>query len=130
MKEELRINVDGNGYMIHFEQGENWNMMYNGEVYPTIEVEHVSLDGSEVYEKVICYESNFCSDLIEQFDKVEVRCLFEFSYNWRGVWEGRIYPKDEEYWSEELREMADLWDEIEKVFKQKIKDNNPNKQFD
>ena len=43
----------------------------------------------------------------------DCRCAFEFNF-WRGVWEGRIYFKDEEYWSEELKVMSDIWEQIEK----------------
>lgn len=61
----------------------------------------------------------------------EARVIFEFSFVWRGVWESRIYFKDTEYWGEELEEMKGAWDQIEKILKIKIKEDNPDyKYFD
>lgn len=51
---------------------------------------------------------------------------FEFIFCWKGVWEGRIYfPDDAEYWSEDLRIIADVWDQVEANLKQRIKLSNP-----
>ena len=57
--------------------------------------------------------------------KEGARCLFEFSFCWRGIWEGRIYFKDDEYWGEELEELKNLWDKIQAVFKERIKKEFP-----
>lgn len=48
------------------------------------------------------------------------RVLFDWSMAWRGVWEGRIYFKDDEYWAEELEIMTSLWKEISIFIKNKI----------
>lgn len=58
------------------------------------------------------------------------RCLFSFSFCWRGVWEGRIYFEDDEYWCEELEMIKLLWDEIEKNLKLRIKKENHDTVFD
>lgn len=58
-------------------------------------------------------------------DKTQARRLFNFSYCWRGVWEGRIYFTDEEYWSSELAELSKLWDFIEHHCKMLIKSRFP-----
>jgi len=31
------------------------------------------------------------------------------SYCWRGVWEGRLYFDEPEYWSQDLKELSDLF---------------------
>jgi hypothetical protein len=51
----------------------------------------------------------------------DCRCLFEFSICWRGVWDNRIYFKDDEYWAEELEEMSNFWKEIELLLQEQIK---------
>ena len=55
----------------------------------------------------------------------EAVVMFEFSFCWRGVWEGRVYFKQEEYWSEEIAEMNDIWNQIEPLLKDKIKAYDP-----
>ena len=49
----------------------------------------------------------------EMTDSDDPVAKFQGSFCWRGVWEGRIYFMEEEYWGEDLREMADLYDLIE-----------------
>jgi len=51
-------------------------------------------------------------------DENGARCLFGFLFCDRGVWEGRIYFKDDEYWSEELETMKIIWDKLEVILKQ------------
>ena len=67
------------------------------------------------------------SDSSVTYDEVNdnVRIMFSFSFVWRGVWEGRIYFSDDEYWSEELKTISILWDKIEAILKDKIRENNP-----
>lgn len=50
---------------------------------------------------------------------------FQGSFCWRGVWEGRIYFLEEEYWGEDLREMADLYDLIKDWCTNAIKNKYP-----
>lgn len=58
------------------------------------------------------------------------RCLFGFIFTWKGVWEGRIYFEDSEYWSEEIPVINELWMKIETLMKKTIKGENPNINFD
>jgi hypothetical protein len=69
------------------------------------------------------YRSKDSSDLTEDVD--QARVLFEWSFCWRGVWEGRIYFKDDEYWSSEIKTISDIWDVIEAKFKEQIINDNP-----
>lgn len=101
-------------YAIHYYY-DGW---MHGSVYPIIDMNDEIL--------MYCSKEDGCPEL----NLVKARCIFEFSYCWRGIWEGRIYFKDNEYWSEELREMADLWDKIEEAFKAKIKEIEPQNHYD
>lgn len=57
--------------------------------------------------------------------KEDGRCLFTFSFCWRGVWEGRVYFKDDEYWGAELSQMSRLWSMIVDHSKMSIKAKYP-----
>jgi hypothetical protein len=72
----------------------------------------------------VCMDS---SDTTTDIEKA--RIWFEFLFCWRGVWEGRVYFKDEEYWAEETKTIADLWSQIEAILKRKIKSDNPEYEF-
>ncbi len=63
-------------------------------------------------------------------DLNDARIMFEFSFCWRGVWEGRIYFKDDEYWCEEINTMSELWKLIEPQLKDRIRKANPNNIYD
>lgn len=56
-----------------------------------------------------CYYKKHESGDVHEFDPETCICLFEGSYFWRGVWEGRISYGGGEYWSEDLREMSTLF---------------------
>lgn len=80
-------------------------------------------------EQIIEYQCRASSMSTLEID--DARVMFEFSYCWRGVWEGCIYFKDEEYWSLEIKQMAEAWDKVESIVKQLIKSENPDyKYFD
>lgn len=98
-----------------------------------------SLDGQIVYGQVYAgdyesgsedffYLSHFDGGYTK--DQKEARCYFHFSYRWRGVWEGRIYFKDDEYWSDEIAEMAALWTLIEAHCKTVIQAAFPGDHYD
>lgn len=70
------------------------------------------------------YISKNSSDSEEDIEKARV--FFDFSFVWRGVWEGRIYFKDDEYWHEDIAVIHDAWNQIEKILKDRIKSDNPN----
>jgi len=67
-------------------------------------------DWSRGEEKGSAYLDKGNGGILEKFDKDKAECLFEGSYCWRGVWEGRIYFKQEEYWDNNLMEMAKLYE--------------------
>jgi hypothetical protein len=95
-----------------------YRMRWSGEVYPIYKY----TDGF-----YFIHENNSGNEL----DKAKARMWFEFSYCWRGVWEGRVYPKQEEFWGEDISIVSDLWDQIEKICKDKITADNPDyKHFD
>ncbi len=106
-------------YMVHFK--------YNGqslcfEVYPT----------QGYLSDKFCYISKENDpDEIEVFE--EGKCLMRFGgwFCWRGVWEGRLYFTDDEYWGEELSEMSELYNKhIVPWCKDFIKKQRPDGCFD
>lgn len=120
--ENFFIETEDQKYIIHYSIENNW---YSGNVYPITEWTHLPT-GKTGWS----YESHsFGGDTHEELNE-DCRCLFAFNFVWRGVWEGRIYFKDDEYWSEEIRMMADLWDKIEIVLKDKIKKSNTEYSYD
>lgn len=58
-------------------------------------------------------------------DRSKARYWFQFSFVWRGVWEGRVYPKQSEFMCEDLQELVEMWNKIEKILKDVIKQDNP-----
>lgn len=74
------------------------------------------------------YNSAKSSDLVDTIE--EARNYFDFSFCWRGVWEGRIYFKDDEYWSEELQSMAEIWAKLEVELKKRIRATRPTEKLD
>jgi hypothetical protein len=57
----------------------------------------------------IYYVSDECGDFTETIDN-DSRIVMKGSYCWRGVWEGRLYFPDCEYWGAELSEMSIFYD--------------------
>jgi hypothetical protein len=113
---DLKIDLldDGDEYIIHL----NKDFWIYGSVYPIYTSDSA------------CWEYQALEDGSPTSDKAKARHFFDFSFCWRGVWEGRIYFKDEEYWSEELREISILWDKIESVLKELIMNENPDARID
>jgi hypothetical protein len=94
-------------YHVHHE----WDgFRLNFDVYPVSDWESI-IDGSTgTYYTDIEKEP----DIRETFE--EGKCLKKLSGSmcWRGVWEGRLYFTDQEYWDEELAELSALFsDHIE-----------------
>lgn len=114
------LSIDHNKYSVEYNEDGMW---YKGSVYP---VSVCDFDGED---KLFYISQTDGTDILSHADVANVRVLFDFSFCYRGVWEGRIYFKDDEYWSEELMEMAKLWDEIQIVLKEKIKGQNPKQLF-
>lgn len=73
------------------------NSIINGQVYSGYLLE----DGTAIY--------HHKRGSIETNNIKAARNLFNFSYRWRGVWEGRVYFKDDEYWGEEVESLSELW---------------------
>ena len=70
-------------------------------------------------------------DSREKFE--EGKCLkkLEGSFCWRGVWEGRLYFPDEEYWGEEIAELSELYNAyIMPWCKNFIKERDPHNYYD
>lgn len=113
--------VDGEVFAVYFKDDgtPDYKMNWSGAAYPVYE----NQDGTFLY--MDKKNNNPIANIIS------AGCHFEFSFCWRGVWEGRIYHKEEEFWSEDLSVISDLWDKIEALLKQRIKDANPEyKHFD
>ena len=67
----------------------------------------------------------------EEFE--EGKCLkkLEGSFCWRGVWEGRLYFTDDEYWGEDIEELSRLYnDKIVPWCKDFIKKREPHISYD
>lgn len=88
-------------HMIHMNVA-NYTLTF--EVYPIIEWEK---DGKMGFSYVSKKDE---PDLIDEFKEDECVKKFEGSYCWRGIWEGRLYFTDDEYWEGELSEMAELYE--------------------
>lgn len=95
-----------------------WDGWIRGTVYPI-------WDSSDE----VLYQSKQSSDSVT--DKADAKVLFTFLFCWRGVWEGRIYfPDGEEYWSEELIEIASVWGQLQVKLKDFIKAQIPDNMYD
>lgn len=117
---ELLLESNFQDFQIVFEENESKNCLY-GKAF---EITCFGLgDDKTEYEYVSNYGSDGTTDI------GQARVFFNFSYVWRGVWEGRIYFKDEEYWCNELKTIHELWEKIEVFCKEKITLANPDATF-
>lgn len=115
MEPEL-ISADYTDFIVHFERSGNdpdYKMSWCGSA---TEIQKYS-DGSWQY------ASDTSSDSTGK--REEARVWFGWSFCWRGVWEGRIYFKQEEFWCEDLEAIPKLWNEIQARVKEQIKKDNP-----
>jgi hypothetical protein len=55
----------------------------------------------------------------------ENRHYFDYNFCWRGVWEGRIYFTDKEYWSEDISLINQIWIILENKLKEIIRESDP-----
>ena len=120
--EQIFIEVEHEKFLVEFEEKNGW---YNGNVYPITKWEHRQ-DGKKGWS----YNSKTSGGDTHEKLNDDVRVMFSFLFVWRGVWEGRIYFKDDEYWSGELKTMSDLWDRLEPILKDKIRQKEPDRSFD
>ena len=119
--EETFTSVELYDFLVRYEENEGW---YTGTVYP---IQRWSIVSSE--ETGWSYISDKSSDMVESLEE-GVRIMFEFRFVWRGVWDGRIYFKDDEYYSGELRTMHRVWEQLEEILKDKIRKNEPDREFE
>lgn len=107
---------EGESFVVHLNKDEKWK---DGDVYPINKY-----IGTENWG----YQAQKDGGHLDTTEGA--RCLFGFLFCWRGVWEGRIYFKDDEYWSEELGTIKELWEEIEKNLKARMKTQFPGNYYD
>ncbi len=117
--EPIIIKANDNDFIVHFNNTgtPECNMRWEG-----IATEIVIYNNGE-WE----YRSNSSSQMVSNIEGA--RTWFEWSFVWRGVWEGRIYFKDDEYWSSEMKTISELWNKIEVIVKDRIKTDNPDYKF-
>jgi len=87
-------------YAIHFEWIYETTLQF--KIYPIIEWEDFFTKKSGVY-----YQDKM-SDKTYDNPNDDCSCAMSGTYCWRGVWEGRIYFTDEEYWIEDLQPLSEL----------------------
>lgn len=105
-------------FRFEFEFTEYNNVFLKGKCYSG-SIEKIEIGQLWLYEsridgsrhEVLCDDSNV---------------MFEYSFCWRGVWEGRLYFPDKEYWSEDLAEINEAWNFAEEEFKKLIRLIQPN----
>lgn len=119
--EKIFFEIDNEDFVLHIMRDESWK---EGEVYPIQKYESFK-NGEGSGWGYLDVNDNSIID-----SSIDARKLFNFSFVWRGVWEGRIYFKDDEYWSEELSTISKLWDAIEVKMKDRIKQQNPENTYD
>lgn len=105
MKDRVRFTDD---YMVHFES-ENGDRSIRFRVYQVQDGEYLA--GPKKGKKVMLYVINMGPDPVDEdeFDESMTKEHIQGTYCWRGVWEGRLYFLHEEYWSEDLKELSDLF---------------------
>jgi hypothetical protein len=89
-------------FMVHFDL-EGFAIKF--EVYPVLDGVNLKTEQKNVY---YTSKEDGQSGIID-FDADTCLKKLEGSYCWRGVWEGRLWFTDEEYWGEELSELSELY---------------------
>ena len=70
-------------------------------------------------------------DSVQQFEIGKCLIKLTGSFCWKGIWEGRLYFNDEEYWGEDIQELSNLYNNhIVNWCKQYIKQRKPNNSYD
>jgi hypothetical protein len=113
--EKTIIRANNEDFIAHFkfEGDENYKMSWSG----TVAEIQIFDDGTWMYKSKV--SSDFTDNL------KDARIWFRWSFCWRGAWEGRVYFMDTEYWCEEMETIAEIWKQIERIVKNKIKSDNP-----
>ena len=118
----VRVRMDD--FMIHLDTRQHTIQF---EVYPVQDWTHLPTgkEGTNYINKEDEPDSR------EEFE--ECKCLkkLEGSFCWRGVWEGRLYFTDDEYWGEDIEELSRLYnDKILPWCKDFIKNREPDNTYD
>lgn len=113
------IKAEDEDFMVYFknEGSPGFEKSWSGQVVDLT----VFVDGQVVFTRQ--------DDFLPTENKDEARVLFEWHFCWRGVWDARIYPKQEEYYAEELAVIQSAWQQIEDIIKDQIKADNPDYDF-
>ena len=91
---DTKYKIVNDSYVVHFDTSDKWIQF---EAYPIWEAS----DGTYEY-------LNKNSDHSEKEFNENCLCSLKGSYCWRGIWEGRIYFQQEEYWIQDVEEISDL----------------------
>ena len=89
--------------MVHFAKYSMYNPLIRFDVYPVMG----ELNGKEV--KYLDRELEY-NELCD-FSKGKCLMKMQGTYCWRGMWEGRLYFSDDEYWGEEIEELSRLYND-------------------
>lgn len=122
--EESEVRIRMMDYVVHFRTDE---LRLSFEVFPVQDWEQFStkIKGFSYINK----ETE--PDTIEIFEDGKCLKKFEGLFCWRGVWEGRLYFTDVEYWGEEIAEMSELYNiHIVPWCKEYIKKRTPSNYYD
>lgn len=105
-KNDILISIKGWEFVIHWainEYGYIEAEVYRAEIYE---------DGSYTYEEEPHADGST--------QKIH---FLNYTYRWRGVWEGRVYFKRSEYWGELMEVIHLLWQQIEPRMQEALKPN-------
>ena len=98
------VQVRMDDFMIHLDTGQP---LIKFEVYPVLDWENLRTGnkGTSYIDKE--------NDPDEREDFEPGKCLkkLEGLFGWRGVWEGRLYFTDDEYWGEEIEKLSRLYND-------------------
>lgn len=89
-------------YTVHINTDESW-LYFN--VYPSLK--WTDRQGNTGY----LYKEKNTDEDIKTFDKDKCLEKLNGSFCWRGVWEGRLYFTDGEYWGEDIQELSELYND-------------------
>ena len=110
-------------YIVHFEWIYETTIQF--KVYPIVEWEEMFTKESGNY-----YQDKKSDKYHEELND-NCLCILSGTYCWRGVWEGRIYFTDEEYWIEDLEPLSQLTsNHIIPFCKEQIKLKDPHSFYD
>lgn len=104
MKTSGVVRVRFDEFMVHFDTGQDTLQF---EVYPVTDWEKLGTGekGMDYIDKENKHDSR------DQFEDGKCLKKLEGSFCWRGIWEGRLYFTDDEYWGEEIEELSRLYND-------------------